>query len=78
MLFPYVCGGELFSYLRRLLQIIWLTSLIYGNLKISANYSALSNKRGSWSKLGGWDFVEKTNAFSDKQQVEGGKNLRNQ
>ena len=39
MLFPYVCGGELFSYLRRLLQITWLTSLIYGNLKISANYS---------------------------------------
>ena len=38
MLFPYVCGGELFSYLRRLLQITWLTRTIYGILKISANF----------------------------------------
>ena len=47
MLFPYVCGGELFSYLRRLLQIT-LTSLIYGDFKISANYSTkvCDNSRG--------------------------------
>ena len=41
-------------------------------------YSDLSNKWGGWNKRGGWDFVEKLLPNSNKQGVEGGKNLRNQ
>ena len=38
---------------------IWPSLLLY---ETPYMYSHLSNKHGDWNELGGWDFVEKTNA----------------